>query len=139
MKKFIQISSVLSLLLVFAAVSAFAQTTKKYQADIPFDFNVGQNTYKSGNYIIKLSRLTANGLTLTLEDADGKPLENIFVTNTGLVAKGNPQLVFNRYGSQRFLSQVLSQDLGVSIRTTKTEKIAAEKSRSKDVVSFLIK
>lgn len=130
MKKLIQIGAFLSLVFVFSIVAAKAQTTvKQYEAKIPFDFNIGQKSYQAGNYVIKISRLASNGLSLSLEDDQRNSLQTILVSETGNLTKGAPQLVFNRQEDQRYLTGILTKEVGVAIGTPKAEKHQSGKNQ----------
>jgi hypothetical protein len=139
MKKFIQITAIFSFLFAFAAVSAFAQSSREFKAEIPFDFSVGENTYQSGSYTIKINRQSSGGLMFTLENSEGKPLEMLVVTNAGTASEGKPQLVFNRYGDRRFLAQINSENLDINFRVSKAEKIAAKQSTKDSINAVLLK
>ncbi|MDQ3799755.1 MAG: hypothetical protein M3384_09905 [Acidobacteriota bacterium] len=123
MKKLIRICALLSLVFTFSIVSAHAQqTVKQYEAKIPFDFNVGQKSYQAGNYVIKISRLAANGLVLSLEDEKSNKLQMVMVSETESVTKNSPQLLFDVRENQRYLTKIITQDVGVSIGKRKSSE-----------------
>lgn len=128
MKKLIRICALLSLVFAFSILSANAQqTVKQYEAKIPFDFNVGQKSYQAGNYVIKISRLAANGLVLSLEDEKNNQLQMVVVSQTEDVARDSPQLLFDVQENQRYLTRVITREVGVSIGKSKSEKHNAAK------------
>lgn len=129
MKKIIQICSILSLLIVFSAISAKAQAS--YKAEIPFDFNIGQKSYQSGSYVIKTAKLSASCVSLTLEDKEGNKLQTILVAASGDVSKKQPELVFNRYENQRYLTKLLTRDARISIAMSGDEKRIARQMKEK--------
>lgn len=129
MKKLIQICSVLSLVFVFSIIGAQAQTVKQYQAQIPFDFNIGQKSYPAGDYVIKVSKFSADGVALSLEDKENHRLQTILLPKNGNVSANEPKLLFTRYENQRFLSQMLMEEMGVSLIKSDTEKRIAEKGK----------
>ncbi|HEY0427366.1 MAG TPA: hypothetical protein VGC76_06130 [Pyrinomonadaceae bacterium] len=131
MKKLIQITAILSLLVVFSAVSAKAQTVSIYRTNIPFDFNVGGKSYQAGSYVIKTARLSANCASLTLEDEKGDKLQTILVAARGETSKKQPELVFNRYDSRRFLTKILTGDARISIAMSRVERRTAKKMQEK--------
>jgi hypothetical protein len=131
MKKFIQISAILSLLVVFSAISASAQAVSSYKADIPFDFSIGQKSYQSGNYVIKTSKIAANAVSFTLEDEKGNKLQTILVASSEGISKNNPELVFNRYDNQRFLTGLVTTDASITLAMSGTEKRIAKEMREK--------
>lgn len=126
MKKLIQICTVLSLVVVFSVVAVSAQTTnKRYEANVPFDFNIGQKTYQAGSYVIKVTKNSNLSWHMTIEDKDSNVLQTILGLDNGRVAKAEPQLVFNRYENQRFLAGVLSVERGVFVTRSRAEKQVA--------------
>jgi hypothetical protein len=140
MKKLIQICAVLSLVFAFSIVSAHAQqTVKQYEAKIPFDFNIGQKSYQAGNYVIKIKRLASNGLSLSLEDEKHNNLQTVIVSETGNLVKGEPQLLFSRHENQRYLTEVVTAEVGVAVaKPKKAEKHGEAKKQqqlNKQVVS----
>lgn len=132
MKKFIQICSILSLLFMFSVVSARAQTVSRYEAKIPFDFNIGQKSYKQGTYLIKIEKLSDSCSALILEGADGNELQKILAAGSSTIAKKQPELVFNRYENQRFLNKMLTPDTGISIPASSAEERISKKLREKN-------
>ncbi len=126
MKKLIQVCSILSLVVVFSIVSAQAHTVKQYAAEIPYDFNIGQKSYQAGSYVIKISRISSNIVSLSLEDKEKNNLQTILVRENGNTTKHEPKLVFTRYDNQRFLTGMSMQEMGLSIVVSKDDKLSAQ-------------
>jgi hypothetical protein len=82
--------------------SAVAQTIK---ANVPFDFTIAKQTFPSGEYTI-----TVKGTMLQLAPLDGT--NSVMVPRYTAAYKNNvtPRLVFHRYGTRSFLSQVWTRD-----------------------------
>lgn len=115
MKKLIQVSAVLSLVFFFSVAATNAQQViRQYQAEIPFDFNIGQKSHQAGSYTIKISKLSLNNVSVTLEDEGKNVLQTVFLRGDGNVAKNEAKLVFARYGERRFLSGMRMQEMGLS-------------------------
>ncbi len=131
MKRFIQICSFLSLLILFSAVSAQAQSVNRFEGQIPFDFNIGQKSYKAGSYVIKIRKDSVRNTTLTLEDNKGNVLHTALVLENGSTSETNPELVFNRYENQRFLSKIATTKSAFSIAMSNSEKQIAKQNREK--------
>ena len=131
MKKLIQICSILSLLVVFSVVSAHAQTANFYETNLPFDFNIGQKSYQAGSYVIKTLKVSSNYSSLTIEDKDGNELQRVLVTESSADLEKQPELVFNNYDNQRFLTRIVTPSLQISFPTTSREKQIAKKSRER--------
>lgn len=95
MKNLIRICTFLTLVVAFSFVSANAQTVQRFQADIPFSFNVGEKTYDAGNYVMRLSKATI-GNKMTLEDDKNNVLRTFFVLERGDAPTKNSYLRFVR-------------------------------------------
>jgi hypothetical protein len=73
------------------------------QVQIPFDFNVGRQSFSAGNYTLRQSLQH----TMLLRDEQGRVLTSI-ATNS-VESSGVPsstKLVFNGYGKRYFLNQI---------------------------------
>lgn len=95
MKNLIRICTFLTLIAVFSVVSAKAQSVQRLEAEIPFSFSVGANTYEAGTYVIKLSRATVGNL-VTLEDDKNNLLKMVFAAERGDSASKRHFLKFVR-------------------------------------------
>lgn len=135
MKKLMQFGSIFILAFFFSIVSINAQTEKRYEVNIPFEFSVGENSYQPGNYTFKVSGLSENGIVLNLNNEKGDHLGTFLVSQNSEFAKGNTRLVFIRYGEKRFLSKILMQERGFSVLNSQTGKQITKKSASTNVVS----
>ena len=84
--------------------SAVAQTGA-VKANIPFDFTIAKQTLPAGEYLIKIE-----GTMLQLVPVDGP--SSVLVPRFTAAYKNNvtPRLVFHRYGTRSFLSQVWTRD-----------------------------
>jgi len=118
------IFAAVGLLLTLAMVSVSAQTPTGAQVNIPFDFTAGKANLKAGSYTVT----RASGTALKLRSTDGKKtvLINAPLTIGSRDFKAGERLVFNRYGSEYFLTQVwLTVDSGRQLLTTSAETSAA--------------
>ncbi|HTS34275.1 MAG TPA: hypothetical protein VMH04_01310 [Candidatus Solibacter sp.] len=109
-----------------ATVSPAVAESERIAVNIPFDFVVGNQTLKAGEY--KVVRLDSGVLELWGNQQQrrfalvvaGAPLAN---------HKANAYLLFNRYGDQRFLSKVaLSVDGNFDLLQGKREKQLASQA-----------
>ena len=106
LKSLTMISLVAIFTLVAAAREAQAQSRTQYTANIPFEFNVGNETLPAGQYIITNVQ-TADGTVLLHVRAKGQ--EGAMRLTNGVRANEPRQksvLVFNRYGERSFLAEV---------------------------------
>jgi hypothetical protein len=109
------------------AGTSFAQS-RGVQATVPFDFTVGNKVLPSGTY-------TINGQSshVIIIRSHDKPIAALSTVNPNdHKAPNGGKLIFHKYGSQYFLSEVLcdSANLNVEVPRSKTEKrIQLEQAR----------
>jgi len=118
--------AVMSLCGVLAAPIVQAQSDPLV-ANIPFEFNVGKAVLPSGEYGIKL----VNPTTLMIESKKGH--QAAFTTTIGVSSPKREdigKLVFNRYGTQYFLSKVWrwGETVGRELSKSRTEIEVAKKT-----------
>jgi hypothetical protein len=121
----------LVLAVTFTAVSANAQTddTKRIDAKVPFEFQVGQKSYPAGNYVMKISQSATNVVTLSLQDNEGNQLENVLLAANGDVSKNDYQLIFALKDKKHVLSKVLTDRSGFSLVSPKVKQDSAKKNK----------
>jgi hypothetical protein len=101
------------------AGASFAQS-RGVQATIPFDFTVGNKLLPSGTYTITQGETSV----ITIRSHD-KPIAILsLVDPDDNKSPNHGKLVFNKYGSQYFLSEILcdQSDMHVAVPASKTEK-----------------
>src|SRR5215218_5338540 len=103
MKKLIQISSFLSLVLLFSAASTFAQSQFGIDVNIPFAFNVRDRSYEAGNYIVKFQRHSPGSATLSIEDTKTDEVQTMLLTGNGDGGSEDIKLVFDSVEGHRQL------------------------------------
>jgi hypothetical protein len=113
--------------LLSLAVVAGAQTRKKIEATIRFDFVAGESRLRAGDYSV----IRVSDKAFLLRSADGKSKAIVLAPITiRQREEGSPErLVFNRYGSEYFLAQVWSDRTGDghALYPAKTEARVAKK------------
>lgn len=132
MKRLIQICTMLALVAAFT-VAANAQTEKKYDTQIPFDFAIGQKYFKAGSYAITVTRMSAGGTIATLSSKADDQFQTFHVFTSGEVSKGEPHLIFTRYENQSFLTKILTSEKSFTIPMSKAEKQIAGKTRNNNL------
>jgi hypothetical protein len=120
-----------TLVVVFATsvLSANAQTSQRVNAQVPFDFIVGDKTLCAGKYSI--SSAMQGGSALLVQNVEAK-IGAIRLTDQVQTRsnKTNPRLVFHRYGQTYFLAEVWQGgDTGRALHASKTER-ALRRERS---------
>jgi hypothetical protein len=123
MKKLIQICAFSLLVFAFAFSEASARTQYGSEVTIPFAFNVGERSYESGKYIIKVSRLSGGGETLMIQDPKNDTVQTVLLTATG--DSTNPdelRLDFETVNGQKYLSKIRTPQRGFALNVSKGEK-----------------
>ncbi|HSU31726.1 MAG TPA: hypothetical protein VLJ11_10870 [Bryobacteraceae bacterium] len=108
---------------------AHAQVTSPIRGNIPFDFQVGDTVLPAGTYVVSRLSITNPQGVLTLRGVDQKKGRTIMFS-TGVMQGNsgqNTKLVFHRYGSTYFLSQVLGGfgQNGNVLYPSKAERVTA--------------
>jgi hypothetical protein len=117
----LKVAAILGAFLMFAAVSANAQTGPRIEANIPFDFAAGETKLKAGDYTVK--RIARNSFLLSSADSKTR----VIVQATTAIEQrrdGSPaRLVFRRHGQEYFLAQVWTdvRANGWELNPSKTE------------------
>jgi hypothetical protein len=93
------------LICLFAVSSAKAQSTNRVllQADIPFEFTVGNVTLPAGKYTV--SSASDSFHILRLRSADGQAGALVHMNSINGKADESAKLVFSRYGNHYFFAQ----------------------------------
>ncbi len=134
-KQVLKTITILSLLLVLAAVSVNAQqlSENSIAINIPFDFAVGETKLPAGNYTLGRIALTSSYDRLVIQSADGLGDTHTGMTRPNRASEVQKQskLVFNRYGDQYFLSQVwmAGSDTGRDLFQSRNERNLANESK----------
>jgi hypothetical protein len=121
MKRFIQLFSLLGLALIFSAATAKAQTVNKVDANIPFNFSVGDKSYEAGTYKLKIQSIAAGGALVTIVDSEGNNLQSVLAVSTGDVSAGKAELRFDKQNSQRSLVGIALPNAGLQIGGSRSQ------------------
>jgi hypothetical protein len=103
-----------------ATIGSAAAQDRAVQAAVPFSFAVAGKTLPSGTYTITSE---SAGLIMIQDRATHAAVQVVTMPDHHESRNGG-KLVFNRYGNQYFLSEILSPDaaVNVSIPASKQEK-----------------
>ena len=126
MKKIIQVCSLLSLLFLFTAVSASAQSTLGVDVEVPFAFNIAGHSYDSGNYILKVTKFGTVTGTLSIRDPKTDELQIVLLNANGDESADGIKLVFDTIDGRRFLTKIRTPDRTFALGRSKAEKDAAK-------------
>ncbi|HET9532427.1 MAG TPA: hypothetical protein VFQ92_18865 [Blastocatellia bacterium] len=116
--------AMLSLAAAISVATVSAQTRTHLEADIPFDFVVGEKTLPAGHYTIKnASRNLQEAILIRSKDGSESALI-ITGSVSGRTIQKSGKLVFHQYGDKHFLAQVWPSgtETGREVRESKTEQ-----------------
>jgi hypothetical protein len=123
-----------SVFLMLTIVNVSAQTPAGAEVDIPFDFSAGKASLKAGTYTI--TRGSNNTLLMRSHSDKKTVLLNAPLTIGSRDFRSGQRIVFNRYGSNYFLTQVwLTVDEGRQLLPSKAETTAARELANRNVKS----
>jgi hypothetical protein len=117
-KNVFRLFTMAGLLVTLLTVSAQAQTAHLLTADIPFDFVISNKVLPAGNYNLE----PIGGLgTLKIHSAKGNIALIVMTQLISLRARQDElKLVFNRFGDQYFISQVVELREGMFHQLSKS-------------------
>ena len=115
-------------------ISANAQVHNRVRVTLPFDFHIKDQTLPAGEYMLESLNPQSGGSTIAFRSLDGKLNRAIAMNPVGSPQQKPvaPSLVFNRYGSEYYLSEIRNpaEALSLTAPTTKTERELAAKQKA---------
>ncbi len=134
-KQALAILAMASLSLMLAVVPAYADPSSEVQANVPFDFIVGDNTYPAGSYAVQYTDPQGVFLIQIGEDESRRIVLWRRTVPAKSIHDNLPKLTFNRYGDQYFLTQIWAGgDIdGREFRQLATERALAMEYLARDV------
>jgi hypothetical protein len=125
-------------LLAFGII-ANAQTSQRYQGNIPFDFQVNGKSYAAGEFTVaSVGTNTRHGWLELVEKKTGKTQ----IIGMGIPGDDNGQntgkLVFVKDGDRYALAQVVIPEAQLKLKPS-TENMMAQKRSSGDIVEVAFK
>lgn len=113
MKKKLLVFTIFAVAVLLTATEAGAQSFNSYRAHVPFDFVVGQKSYEAGDYLVKFGEQSTLSKIFKLSSSEGHTLQVAAVIKNGKTSGSkNTVLIFNRYGDDYVLSQILFPNFG---------------------------
>ena len=130
MRAVIRTFLVLSLTLVFGASISNAQGTGlRVEAEIPFDFTIGDKTYTAGKYDLTLVRLYGAVHSARLRDDTGKVICNTTAIQNGSSVPNKSDMLFAVVDGQRYLEKIRTPDFGFVFSKSSGDKRIAKARR----------
>ena len=133
MKKFLQLISFVFIAVLISVVSLNAQTTQKFNADIPFPFSVGGKTYDAGNYRVKITKSEGSGGIMTLLNSEGEILDVRTVISIGESMASDSSFVFEGSGGNRTLTKIVTTETSYAVTRSDSKRratLAEKRERS---------
>ena len=127
-----------NLCVALAIAPVHAQSRDALVVNVPFAFNVGQQTLPAGKYtLVRGSSILSPGVwTIRGEDAHAMLLANPGNDETGQV---DPKLIFNRYGDTRFLATISAPSgRDYTVPRSHAERVAS-RSTAHETIAVLAK
>ena len=135
MRKVIQFISFLGLVLVFGGVSANAQRVTNVDANVPFDFVIGDRSLPAGEYVLRIVSTPGGAQRLEVSNQDREVVYKALMMTNGDRNKFRSELVFDRSSGQAVLAKILTEDVGYSLPQPRSEKLIARgRGSSSDAV-----
>ncbi|MEQ1765634.1 MAG: hypothetical protein ABL984_21075 [Pyrinomonadaceae bacterium] len=132
MKKFIQRLSFIAFVLVLGGVAAQAQVSRKFDANIPFDFSIGGKALSAGKYSIRL-RGDHNGPGyIEVQNEERELVYRGLLPTNGERLTDSAQLRFAPVSGRRELQMIVSETSGHSIPVSRRAKLIAASKNDKD-------
>ncbi|HEX8247327.1 MAG TPA: hypothetical protein VF599_04015 [Pyrinomonadaceae bacterium] len=102
--------------------AAAAQTAPEYRAHIPFDFTVGEKSFRAGDYSIAFGSLTTSQRRLIIRSVKGKEAALVVVMPKENVKQVNhPTLVFHLDDARYSLTGIKTSQLSAELYKSKSE------------------
>ncbi|HEX6280113.1 MAG TPA: hypothetical protein VFZ49_08900 [Pyrinomonadaceae bacterium] len=131
MKKIIQTVSFLGLALIFGGVTANAQgPTTKVDANVPFDFTVGEKSFSAGKYTLRISRAAVGVSILELRDGADEIVQTVLLSTNGERRRESSELIFDRVEGTVVLAKIVTADAGYSVPHASGAKLVAAARRA---------
>jgi hypothetical protein len=123
---------VLSFALVFGASISYTQGVGvRVDADIPFDFSIGDKTFAAGKYELSVIRLYGSVHAVRMRDETGKVICNATAIQNGSTRPTGSDMLFAIVDGEHILDKIRTPDVGfVFSRTNGDKRIAKAKRES---------
>ena len=134
-KNIINIAVTLFFLFTLGAETSQAQTSSnQFKSYIPFQFNVGEQKFPAGEYLIERTNRLASMEILVIRDAVTGHSMFVPVSPTEDRPREKAQLIFHRYGEITYLAQLkgVQPNLGLELSESRAER-ALKRERQKAV------
>ena len=138
-KQIIRTISMLIFVVTLGVMSAHAQANNPLKAHIPFDFAIGNQTFKAGDYTIARVNPQSDQTVLSIKSADGRESRVVSTTPVQGAIEDDAKLVFNNYEGRYFLAQVwmAADNTGLKLRASHQERELAKNNAPRETVTLI--
>jgi hypothetical protein len=105
-------------------------------ANIPFQFNVGDQTMPAGEYTVTQINPSSDRAVLQLRSKDGRSAAMIQMNEVIGKARESARLVFNCYGNQHYFAQAWTSADASGLEAPKAK---AERSTQKELAALNVR
>lgn len=106
MYQFIKFASAFAFIFLVTAMSTNAQSTTRFEAEIPFEFKLGKTSYEAGKYKLTVTTTSSGLAHVRVTDIDNSQVTGAIARPERSAAEATPQIVFEVDGSDRTLALV---------------------------------
>jgi hypothetical protein len=134
LKKYVLFAFMAVFVASLAIAPAHAQS--HLEANVPFDFVLGQTAMKADSY-----RIASDGSFVAFVDAHGRARYSMYVPGSDAddSHNGAPYLVFTRYGTETFLSRIVfSTNHTYDLPRSSREKELAARLKSNEQIAVSV-
>ena len=125
MKKSAVFVALIGMTMLLGGLSSFAQTSYNFHA--PSGFYAGNAKMPPGDYTLR--QVQSEGGVFSLDNSSGSHSVMLETRPSSKTSKGNPEILFNRYGTTEYLEAVeTSTGNSIDIEPGVAEKMAAKKT-----------
>jgi hypothetical protein len=128
MKKLIQLISFAAIALAFTAISTEAQSYgKKFDADVSFDFAIGDKVLPAGKYVLRVAGDPNGPNVLEVRNAEWEIVYRGVILINGKRSNGSAQLHFEDSSGRPVLSSIVSKSEAFSLHAPSRSTLMASK------------
>jgi hypothetical protein len=134
MTKFVRSLMFIGIVLTLGIV-ANAQLSTQYVAEIPFDFQVKDQTFKAGTYRLAPVGGNSSVAAIALRGQADNSMSVIGVTQLYGDNGGPGKLIFVKQNGQHMLQRIATATITMRFKTAPSSKLAANKAPKPEIVA----
>jgi hypothetical protein len=135
MKKFVRSLMFIGIVLTFGA-AANAQLNTRYAAEIPFDFQVKNQTFKAGTYKLEPVGSNSSVAAIALRGDADNTMGVIGVTRLTDGTGDAGKLIFVKQNGQHMLQRIATPTISMKFKTAPSSKLAVNAVPKSEIVAI---